>query len=288
MKHRLSDVPFSRILGSNFSFQHAPFELFAKEMHRSGMTRIELWAVAPHLHVSTANKYRIRHLKNCLRENDLSVHCLTPEQVMYPVNIASKDPELRANSIDYFCKAAEFCAELGGEYLFLTSGRGCETENIEEAWSRSLESLSQITEFAASLGLKSLLEPLQRCESNLVISAASALQMLKQLSRDDIDVVLDFVAMATAGDDIATYIELFGDRLAHVHLVDGKPSGHLALGDGELNIPQFMHELTDGGYTGTFSFEPFGDGSYALDPIATWRRNLSAISPWINMEESFQ
>ena len=40
-----------------------------------------------------------------------------------------------------------------------------------------------------------------------------------------------------------------------------------------------MSELAEAGYAGKVTFEPFGNGSYALDPVAAWRRNLAAIEP---------
>jgi protein FrlC len=40
--------------------------------------------------------------------------------------------------------------------------------------------------------------------------------------------------------------------------------------------------LAESGYAGKITFEPFGNGSYALDPVAAWKRNLAAIEPYLD------
>jgi protein FrlC len=108
--------------------------------------------------------------------------------------------------------------------------------------------------------------------------------MLDRIGSDSIDVVLDTVGMAVAGDTVANYLRLFGERLAHVQLVDGTPAGHLAWGDGGLPLGSMVEALAAAGYAGKLTFEPFGNGSYALDPMGTWRRSLDAIAPYLDRE----
>ena len=275
-----------QLIGANFSFQHYPFSEAAKAMRAFGMTRIELWGIAPHLDLFHADDTRIREVARILDDNGLGLHCLTPEQVVYPINIASGDNAYRQASIDRFCRAADICAQLGGNYLFLTPGRGFENEPVERAWERSTQALRHIADHAAALGLRCLLEPLQRRESNVAHSARDLRRLLDLVGSDSVDVVLDTVAMACAGDTVADYVSMFGDRLAHVHVVDGTPAGHLVLGDGNLPVLSWLGELAQAGYRGTLTFEPFGDGSYALDPVAAWTRNMQAIAPHLEPAEA--
>ncbi|MEZ2127694.1 MULTISPECIES: hypothetical protein [unclassified Sinorhizobium] len=97
--------------------------------------------------------------------------------------------------------------------------------------------------------------------------------------RDDVDLVLDLIAVATAGDSVGGYFERFGKRVADVHVVDGTPTGHLAWGGGNLPLADYLAELGARWFEGTLTFEPFGSGSYALYPVFTWRRCLEATSP---------
>jgi protein FrlC len=278
----MPQLAYSQLIGANFCFQHFPFEKVAKAIRGFGLREIELWGAAPHLDLFHATDARVASVRRTLADNGLSVWCFTPEQVVYPINIASGNEELRQDSVQRFRRAADICAELGARYLFLTSGRGYETEPPQQAWSRAVDSLGQIAEHARRSGVRCLLEPLQRFETNILTNAADLRRMLDEIGADTMDVVLDTVAMATAGDTVAGYIELFGSRLAHVQLVDGTPGGHLVWGDGSLPLGRYIEELAAAGYAGKITFEPFGTGTYALDPIKAWARCLDAVEPYLD------
>jgi protein FrlC len=272
----------SQLIGANFAFQHYPFDKVAQVLSGFGLREIELWGVAQHLDLFHAADTRIDLVRRILDDHGLSTWCFTPEQVLYPINIASGDDDLRRDSVQRFCRAADICSNLGARYLFLTSGRGYETDAPEAAWSRAVESLRTIAEHARQNGIRCLLEPLQRVETNILLNAQGLRRMLDDVAAENIDVVLDTVAMASAGDTVADYIRLFGSRVAHVQVVDGTPAGHFAWGDGNLPLGRYIGELAESGYTGKITFEPFGNGSYALDPVATWKRCLAAIDPYFN------
>jgi protein FrlC len=272
----------NQLIGANFSFQHFPFERVAEMIRGFGVCEIELWGIAPHLDLFHATDGRVDFVRRVLADNGLSTWCFTPEQVLYPINIASGDKDLRRTSIQRFCRAADICAKLGAHYLFLTPGRGYENEAPEQAWARAVEALGQIAAHADRNGVRCLLEPLQRFETNIVNNAAGLRRMLDQIGAGNMDVVLDTVAMATAGDTVADYIDLFGSKLAHVQLVDGTPAGHLVWGDGSLPLSLYVSKLASAGYAGKITFEPFGNGSYALDPVKAWTRCLAAIEPYLN------
>ncbi|CAN7619688.1 sugar phosphate isomerase/epimerase [Brucella pseudogrignonensis] len=274
-----------QLIGANFSFQHYPFQWGVKQLRLMGFQRMELWGIAPHLDLFHSDRARLSEIRSVLEDNGISVHCFTPEQVLYPVNIASGNDAYRGKSVECFLRAADLCAELGAKYLFLTPGRGYECESRECAWNHALQSLDKITAHAAKLGLRCLLEPLQRTESNIVNDVADLERLWKELNADHVDLVLDLVAMATAGDTVGGYFSRFGKRLAHVHVVDGTPAGHLAWGDGNLPLDAYLAEITQHSFQGTLTFEPFGNGSYALDPAAVWRQCLDAISPHFDSAE---
>ncbi|WP_172327877.1 sugar phosphate isomerase/epimerase [Mangrovicoccus sp. HB161399] len=272
------------LLGSNFAFQRLPFGEFLDCMARSGVDRIELWGIAPHLGIAGPGPARVRAIAREMADAGVALHCLTPEQVAYPVNIAPGDAGLRAASLAHFIKAAGIAADLGGRCLFLTCGRGHETAPAQEAWDRAAEALSRIVAHAASLGLHCLLEPLQRRESNIVRTAAELDRMIATVGHPALGAVLDVCAMAAAGDDVAAYADRFGPRQSHVHLADGTPARHLAWGDGSLPLDAIPGGLAAAGYGGTFAFAPFGDGSYALYPVAAWDRNRGGLAPWLGGE----
>jgi protein FrlC len=283
---RMARLASSQLIGANFCFQHYPFERVAQVLRDFGLREIELWGCAQHLDLFHATDGRVVQVRRVLERHGLSTWCFTPEQVLYPINIASGDDDLRRDSIARFRRAADICAALGARYLFLTSGRGYETEAPEAAWRRAVDSLGLIAEHAARNGIRCLLEPLQRVETNILLNAEGTRRMLDEVGADNMDVVLDSVAMAVAGDTVADYFRLFGTRVAHVQLVDGTPAGHLAWGDGNLPLGSYVSALAEQGYRGKITFEPFGNGSYALDPVETWKRCLAGIEPYLERAQA--
>jgi protein FrlC len=161
--------------------------------------------------------------------------------------------------------------------LFLTSGRGYEDEPLEFAWERSVLALQAISERASELGVSCVLEPLQRVESNLVTDLSSLRRMVEDVGHPALGVVIDTVALAVAGDAISDYGKAFGKRVRHVHLIDGSPAGHLAWGDGNLDLTAILRALGQLEYTKSFTFELFGDGSYTLEPRSSFQKCLNAF-----------
>lgn len=270
-------LSLAQISGSNFSYQHRTLAECFDDLAELGRTGVELWGIAPQLHVPWLSDAEARALRREAAARGLEIVCFTPEQVMYPVNIASPDSRLRAESIAMFRRAAELAVEFGAPKLFLTPGRGFESEPEAVAWRRSVDALGEIAGYADRLGLECLLEPLQRVESNLVNTAADAARALDAVGARNLGVALDTVAMAVAGDDVDGYFELLGERVRHVHLIDGAPAGHLAWGDGELPLETILSALARHGYEGWMTVELFGDGSYAFDPRPALERSLGAV-----------
>ncbi|GGS85937.1 AP endonuclease [Planobispora rosea] len=270
-------LSLQQITGSNFAYQHLPFERFLDDAAALGRERVELWGVAPHFHIPQVSDAEARAVRRRLESRGLAVHCLTPEQVMYPVNIASPVTWLRAASIGMFRRAAELCAELGAELLLLTPGRGFEDEPVEAARRRSADAVGEIAAYAAALGVTCVLEPLQRVESNLVNDSRTLAEMIDEVGAANLGAVLDTVGMAVAGESVDDYFDTLGDRVRHVHLIDGRPAGHLAWGDGELPLADYLAALQRRGYRGSMTFELFGDGAYAFAPRPVVERCLAAV-----------
>ena len=56
-----------------------------------------------------------------------------------------------------------------------------------------------------------------------------------------------------------------GPLLGHVHLHDSHPAIHMALGDGDLPLEDYLLRLEEWGYRGLYAFE-FNDSRYRQDP----------------------
>ena len=87
---------------------------------------------------------------------------------------------------------------------------------------------------------------------------------------------IDAIPMALAGERPADYLQALGERLVHVHFIDGAPRGHLAWGDGILDMQGYLEEFSRYHYKGYLSLE-ITDGRYYMDPTQSVRQSVNAL-----------
>ena len=95
----------NQLIGANFSFQHHSLRWTVEKLSAMGFAQMELWGVAPHLDLFHDNHAQLAEVKAILRDNGMTVRCFTPEQVLYPINIASGDRGYREASVERFLRA---------------------------------------------------------------------------------------------------------------------------------------------------------------------------------------
>jgi protein FrlC len=225
--------------------------------------------------------HEIRNIKKEINRRDLSVVCFTPEQCVYPINLAAKEDRLREKSIQYFIKSAEAAKELGAPMLLVTPGWGYENEGPGEAWKRTRDSLERLSTVAADLDLTLAFEPLTRVESNLVFNSKSLKRMLDEVNSPNLKGMIDTIPMAMANEDFTDYFRLLGEDLVHIHFIDGKPEGHLVWGDGVLPLEKYIHQLNEIGYKGFLTLE-YTSYQYVQNPDEAMERSLKILSSVID------
>lgn len=245
-------------------------------MVKHEVANIELWGGFPHLYSEDLTLKDAARIRRDIDSYGLHLVCYTPEQLMYANNIAASEPDIRKRSIDYYMKNIEITKELGTNFMLMTSGWGYYDEPIAEAWNYSRESLAALAKRAEKFGVTLLLEPLQPFESNLVTNVQTLKKMLQEINMDSIKGMLDIVAMAVAGDTVQDYFETLGADLLHIHLIDGTPSGHLAVGDGSLPIKRYLEEIDRFQYQDYLSLE-LAASSYYIEPDKALQHSLKNI-----------
>jgi fructoselysine 3-epimerase len=262
------------IAGMNLHYVFWPFEEFLDALVHLEIERLELWGGSPHLYAEDVDEAAVAAIRARIESRGLQLVCYTPEQCVYPVNVAAREARLRERSLRYFMRSLEIAAELGASRMLVTSGWGYRSEPAGEAWKRSREALAAIAARAERLGLHASLEALQPTESNLVTDAPALARMVAEIDSPALDCCLDTVAMAVAGERVSDYVEALGDRLAHVHFNDGRPSGHLVLGDGTLPLAEYLDELAACRYDGSLTLEIAAE-EYLLEPEAALARGAA-------------
>lgn len=270
----------SQITGMNFHYLHYPLDYFLDAMVKYQFEQIELWGAAPHLYVEDLSLSEIRQIKRDINERQLKVVCFTPEQCMYPINLAAKETTIRERSINYFKKSIDTAVELEAPMVLVTAGWGYRNERREEAWSRTRNSLELLTAYAEKQGIVLALEPLQKIESNLICTLPDLKEMLESISAPSLKGMVDIIPMAVEGEELANYFKQLKDDFVHIHFIDGKPAGHLAWGDGNLPLEKYIDILTDYNYKGALTLE-FTSSQYLLNPDEAVEASLRHLSPFI-------
>ena len=261
----------------NIQYRYFSLDKFLDDAVGNGVSNIELWGAMPFFNIEDMTYQEVKEVRHQIESRGLKLVCLTPEQCVYPVNLAAPSEAARRRSLKFFEDNIRAASELGTDKMLITTGYGFFDEsNHEEAWKWARDGIYDLAELAKIHGITLALEVLRRDESNLVYNLPTLSQMLDELKHDSVGGMIDTIPMALAGERPADYLQALGERLVHVHFIDGAPRGHLAWGDGILDMQGYLEEFSRYHYKGYLSLE-ITDGRYYMDPTQSVQQSVNAL-----------
>jgi fructoselysine 3-epimerase len=266
-------MKMSNVACGNFSYWLFDFDYFLGSMDRLGVDNIELWGAGPHLYQDEATPGMVDEIYKKIKEHNKKVICYTPEQCLYPINIASREKIARDRSISYMKRALEIANQVEAPRTLVTVGQGYRNESVDEAWTRCVDSLHELAEYAGKMGTTIMLEHLTAATTNLCISSKDVKRMMDEVGGPNLKAMVDVDMAARVGEGAKEYLDLMGKDICHVHFVDGMPGGHLALGDGILPLDKYLKDLQDFEYEGYLSLEILSD-KYHQNPEPAYAKSL--------------
>jgi len=141
---------------------------------------------------------------------------------------------------------------------------------------RLREGLGTVARAARTAGVRIVVEPINRYESNWLNTVEEVLDLLDRLGEDNVGVLPDTFHMNIEETDVQAALRLGGARVWHVHLAD---SNRRAPGWGHLDFAPVVQTLGDMAYGGFLSAEVLpvpGALDAARQTIATLRRLVPA------------
>jgi sugar phosphate isomerase/epimerase len=135
--------------------------------------------------------------------------------------------------------------------------------------------LHECSAAAFPLGVRLVVEPLNRYETALINTAAEGLELLARVGAPNLGLLLDTFHMNIEEPSIEDSMRLAGDRLLHFHVAD---SNRWPPGGGHLDFRALLALLKDLGYTGYVS----GEFLPVPDPLTAARSaitHLRAVIP---------
>jgi D-psicose/D-tagatose/L-ribulose 3-epimerase len=210
--------------------------------------------------------------RDLLEENGLSMTgnlFLTED-----TDITSEDANIVAAGEQRLMEGLEIVKDLGGDYMCGTiySMLGKYTHApTPQGRTNCADVLRRVADHAAPLGIKLGLELCNRYETNLLNTAAQALEMIDLIDRPNVVVHLDTYHMNIEEKDMSLPVLACGDRLGYVHIGE---SHRGYLGTGNVDFTAFFRALAHIHYQGPITFESFSSVIVApelSDALCIWR-----------------
>lgn len=209
---------------------------------------------------------RPAEVRELLRDHGLGVVGHTA----FYLPIASSFDSVRAAAVAELKRAAGFFAAIGARWMNVHPDGHAPFYDEATIVGRNIESLREVTDFAAGLGVGVMLENVPGRFNNVaqlspIFDAVPKLGLHLDIGHSNLAVERN-----TAGE----LIHAFPQRLAHVHLHDnrgGHADLHLALGMGQIDVARHIRELRASGYDDTITLEVFSPDrhfvSYSRDRL---------------------
>jgi protein FrlC len=261
----MKNLKMSQIAVGNYTYPLFPFDYFLDRMVEFEISTIELWAASPHLYLEDYTLSMLSKMARKISARDLSVVCLTPEQCAYPINLGASEPYIRKRSLRYFEKAIEAANIMGIPNVLVTPGNGYRNQSNESAFKYTVENIRILAEYAAAKHVHLFLEHLTVETSNVAVKAHELQQLWSSINSPNVSCMLDTDMMSRYDETVGDFLTATQNQIKHVHLVDGMPGGHLALGDGNLPLSDFLETLDQSNYQGYLTLEIMNE-RYLLDP----------------------
>lgn len=197
-----------------------------------------------------------------------------PMYVRRGLSLSTEDSSIRSKTLS----ALRNCMSLAksfGSLLTIGSVRGKSQggDGRLKALERLGEGLRILNDWASHQGVKVLLEPINRYETDLINTAGDALSMIKDLSLTSTGLLLDTFHMNIEERSIPESIRKCKRNLTHLHVAD---SNRWPPGYGHLDFQQIIRTLRAVNYEGYLSSEslPKPDPMTAVKRTATHLRGL--------------
>jgi len=186
---------------------------------------------------------------------------------------ASPDPRLRQGALDTLKLAIENTHALGGNVLcgplFQGLGRFSGRGPQPDEWDYAVQTLRAAGEYAAGLGIKLALEPINRFEMYMVNTLGDGVRFVRQVALPNVGLLADTHHGNIEELSVPDAWREAAEHIVHVHISEnnrGVPgSGHA--------VPKDVFDvLKEVGYKGWLTIEAFGQQVPGLIPrLHLWR-----------------
>ena len=146
--------------------------------------------------------------------------------------------------------------------------------NITNARDVAIERIRKIAEYAEQRGVRITLEPINRYETDFLLTSKDGMQFVEELNCKNVGLMLDLFHMNIEEHSIEEGLSTAGGKLWHVHIADSNRnypgSGHLAY----TGVFQTLRQMNYRGYISA-ELRPLPDADTAAE------KTIAFLKKWI-------
>jgi sugar phosphate isomerase/epimerase len=183
------------------------------------------------------------------------------------LSITHPDASIRRETARHFVELVGLCADLDGKVMVIGSPK---QRNLlpgvkrEQAMGYAAEVFTPCLELAGRRGVTLAIEPLSTRETDFLMCASDAVELIERIDHPNFRLQLDVKAMSYEYKPIPQIIRESAKHLIHFHVNDPNLLGP---GMGEIGYEPIIAALRAAGYDGWLSVEAF-DMQYGAERLA--------------------
>lgn len=238
-------------------YQRNPLEHCFMDAKEYGYDYIELWGGRPHAYAPDLKAGDINEVRRLIEKYEMPVLGYTPEHNAYPYNYMIGSEAQRRDAVDYLKLSLEMAKEMGAEFVLTSPANGGYLATYDQLWSRLEKNIQELGDYAAKLEIKLVVEALTPYESNFFTRANDLVELFRRVDNPYVVGMCDIVPPFVQHESIMAYFDKLGNKMDHMHIIDGENGSdtHLIPGEGNIPIKEMLYEMKRIGYNKTATLE---------------------------------
>lgn len=238
-------------------YQRNPLEHCFMDAKEYGYDYIELWGGRPHAYAPDLKAGDINEVRRLIEKYEMPVLGYTPEHNAYPYNYMIGSEAQRRDAVDYLKLSLEMAKEMGAEFVLTSPANGGYLAKYDQLWSRLEKNIQELGDYAAKLEIKLVVEALTPYESNFFTRANDLVELFRRVDNPYVVGMCDIVPPFVQHESIMAYFDKLGNKMDHMHIIDGENGSdtHLIPGEGNIPIKEMLYEMKRIGYDKTATLE---------------------------------
>ena len=238
-------------------YQRNPLEHCFMDAKEYGYDYIELWGGRPHAYAPDLKAGDINEVRRLIEKYEMPVLGYTPEHNAYPYNYMIGSEAQRRDAVDYLKLSLEMAKEMGAEFVLTSPANGGYLATYDQLWSRLEKNIQELGDYAAKLEIKLVVEALTPYESNFFKRANDLVELFRRVDNPYVVGMCDIVPPFVQHESIMAYFDKLGNKMDHMHIIDGENGSdtHMIPGEGNIPIKEMLYEMKRIGYDKTATLE---------------------------------